>query len=169
MEEPHDTELDRLLSWARARIAKRAACWLITEAEENGTHARVVVPIPGAADDGDWVVWILVRKGSRKAREIMLNNRVTIAGYEPSDLSYLALMGNAALIDERAALRQRWRDEWTVHFPGGAEDSQATFARIDVDGIELCAPGLSREPYGSHYTALTRRGGAADEWTVTSR
>lgn len=167
MEGPHHKELDRLLSWARARIAKRGACWLITEAAEGGTHARIVVPIPGAAGDGDWVIWMLISKRSRKAREIMLNNRVTIGAYEPSDGSYLTLTGNAALIDERAALRERWRDEWTVQLPGGAEDSNAAFVRVDVDGIELCAPSLSPEPYGSHYTVLAR--GGAGAWTVTPR
>ena len=159
-------DVDRLLAAARETMAKVTDCWAATPAANGGVSARVVVPIPAAPDDADWTICFATSAPSRKAREIGRAGWLTLAYQHHPDRSYVALMGRAALVTERATVRARWREAWRLYFPRGPEDRDTILVRLAVDRIELCIPGVSPEPFGGSYAALVRD--AAGMWCIAS-
>jgi general stress protein 26 len=79
---------------------------------------------------------------------------MTLCYQHHPDRSYVVLSGHAALVAERSEIRARWREPWRLFFPGGADD--LVLVRLAVERIELCVPGVSPEPFGIRYAALTR-------------
>jgi general stress protein 26 len=162
----HPTDLDRLLAAARETMAKVHDCWLTTPAADGGINARVVAPIPGLSGDDEWTIWLATNGSSRKAHEIRRAGQVTLGYQHHPDRAYVSLQGRAALIEERAAVRDRWSEEFRPYFPSGPEHPDTAFVRIDVNRIELCVNGVTPEPFGSRYSALERDGDL--HWKIIS-
>ena len=162
-------DVDRLLAAARETMAKVTDCWAATPAADGGVSVRVVVPIPAAPaapGDADWTICFATSATSRKAAEIGRAGRLTLGYQHHPDRSYIALMGRAMLVAERAPIRARWRESWRLYFSRGPEDPDTILVRLAVDRIEFCVPGVSPEPFGKHYAALARD--AAGVWRDVS-
>jgi general stress protein 26 len=154
LEKTNATEVDRLLKATRQTMAKVSDCWAATPAADGGVNARIVQPIDAAPDDGDWTICFITGARTRKAAEIARAGRMTLCYQHHPDRSYVVLSGHAALVAERSEIRARWREPWRLFFPGGADD--LVLVRLAVERIELCVPGVSPEPFGIRYAALTR-------------
>ncbi len=159
-------DVDRLLAAARETMARVTDCWAATPAANGGVSVRVVVPIPAAPDDADWTICFATSALSRKAREIGRAGRLTLGYQHHPHRSYVALMGRATLVTERAPVRARWREAWQFYLPGGPDDPDTILVRLAADRIELCIPGVSPEPFGKSYAALARD--AMGLWRIVS-
>jgi general stress protein 26 len=151
-----DQEVERLLAAARATMAKVTDCWAATPSLDGGVNVRVVVPIASIPGEEDWTIWFATSARSRKVAEIRRAGRLTLGYQHHPDRAYVALIGRAALVDDRRQIRGRWREEWRPYFPGGPEDPVLIFVRLGVDRIELCVPGVTPEPFGSRHAAIER-------------
>jgi general stress protein 26 len=161
---PNRARGDQLLAAARDTVASAPFCCAATPSEAGGVNVRVVGPIPGVSGDEDWTIWFSTLRSSRKAADIRRSGRLTLA-YQ-RDLSYVALIGRPALFEDRAEIRRRWLESWRVYYPRGPDDPDLIFVRMNVDRIELCVPGVSPEPFGSHYSVVERD--ADRSWKVVS-
>jgi general stress protein 26 len=161
--------VDRLLTAARDTMARVTYCWAATPSEDGGVNVRVVGPIPGVSGEEDLTIWIVTSGGSRKAADIRRAGRLTL-GYQhhpdrgPDD--YVALVGHAALVEDRSEIRDRWLDNWRRFFPDGPDDPDVIFVRLNVDRIELCVRDVTPEPFGSRYSAIER--GDDRSWQIVS-
>jgi general stress protein 26 len=81
-------------------------------------------------------------------------------------VDYVALIGRAALVEDRSEIRDRWIEKWRVYFPGGPDDPDTIFVRLNVDRIELCVRGVTPEPFGSRHSVVER--GAERSWKIVS-
>jgi len=160
------TRVDQLLAAARDTVARTPFCWAATPSEDGGVNVRFVGPIPGAQGDEDWTIWFSTLRNSRKAADIRRSGRITLGFQHPPDLSYVALIGRAALFEDRAEIRRRWLENWRVYYPGGPDDPELVFVRIYVDRIELCVRGVTAEPFGSRHSIIER--GAERRWKLVS-
>ena len=158
--------VDQLLAAARAIKTKVADCWCATLSEDGGVNVRVVGPIRGVSGQEDWTVWFLTRRSSRKAADIRRNGRLSLGYQHHPDRAYVTLIGRAALIEDKDEIRSRWIEGWRLHFPGGPDDPDIVFVKVDVDRIELCVQGVTPEPFGTRHSAVARD--AQRRWTVVS-
>jgi general stress protein 26 len=159
-------DVDRLLAAARETMARVKDCWLATPAESGGVSVRVVSPIPGVSGEEDWTIWFATKRSSRKAAEIRRAGRLTLGYQYHPDRAYVSLLGPAVLIEDRSAIRDRWSEGFRPYFPGGPENPDTIFVRVNVDRIELCVSGFTPEPFGSRHSVIERDGDRL--WKIVS-
>jgi len=109
-----------------------------------------------------------LRRGSARARRRIFDAPAcSQLGYQHHpDRAYVALIGRAVLIEDRYEIRRRWLEKWRLFFPGGPDDPDTIFVRMNVDRIELCVRGVTPEPFGSRPSVLER--GDDRSWKVAS-
>ena len=152
-----------LLAAARKTIAKVTDWWAATPAADGGVNVRVVVPIPGLPGEDAWTKWFTTRGSSRKAKDIRRSGRITLGCQHPPERAYVALQGRASLVVDRAMIHSRWSERWRTYFPGGPDDPDTVFVKVETDRIELCVPGSTPEPFGIRHAALER---GASGWRI---
>jgi general stress protein 26 len=148
--------VNQLLAAAGDTMAKVTDCWAVTPSQHGGVNVRVVGPIPGVPGEEDWTVWFATRRSSRKAMDIQRSGLLTLGYQHHHDRAYVALIGGAALIEDRCEIRSRWIEKWRLFFPGGPDDPDTIFVRMNADRIELCVRGVTPEPFGSRPSVIER-------------
>lgn len=138
-----DDNKAKLLAAARQIRARIGDCWVMTAAEDGGAHGRIVVPVPLQPGEDEWTFWFLTRRTSRKVREIRHSGRLTLGYQHAPDRSYVALGGAALVVEDRAIVARHWQESWNTVFPRGAADDDAVVVRVEVDRIEVWAPGVT--------------------------
>ena len=147
-------------------MATVADCWAATSSETGGVNVRVVGPIPGVPGEEDWTIWFATWHASRKAADIRRSGLLTLGYQYHPERAYVALIGGAALIEDRRELRDRWLESWRLYFPGGPDDPETIFVRMNTHRIELCVLGVSPEPFGSRPSVIER--GDDRSWRIVS-
>ena len=160
------TRVNRLLGAARDTMAKVADCWAATPSETGGVNVRVVGPIPGVPGEEDWTIWFATWRASRKAADIRRSGLLTLGYQYHPERAYVALIGGAALIEDRREIRDRWLEQWRLYFPGGPDDADTIFVRMATRRIELCVRGVTPEPFGSRPSVIER--GDDRSWRIVS-
>jgi general stress protein 26 len=156
----------RLLRAASDTMEKVADCWAATSSEAGGVNVRVVGPILGVPGEEDWTIWFATWRTSRKAADIHRSGQLTLGYQYHPERAYVALVGRAALVEDRREIRDRWLESWRLYFPGGPDDPDTIFVRMNTHRIELCVPGVSPEPFGSRPSVIER--GDDRSWRIVS-
>lgn len=165
--EQRERSVERLLAAARGAIAQVPICWVVTAAEDGrGANARAVRDCTadvcggaGAAGADPWTRWFLALPGSRKAAEIRRTGRATLAYQHGSGEAYVALVGRAELVDDRAVVAAGLR---AVDDPDGALAARLVAVRVAAERVEVHLRGVTAEPWGHGRTPLER--GADGAW-----
>ena len=95
---------------------------------------------------------------SRKAFDIRRASKVGLI-FQDADDAFVVLAGRAMLLEGASSMRQLWKDEYNVYFPGEEDRANATFVEVNVGRMELWLRGVTPEPFGMHTTRLERNGG----------
>jgi general stress protein 26 len=148
-----DTVVEKLLAAARDTIAEVPYCWVVTAAGDGGANARAVKAFPNEDREDFWTRWFLTNRIGRKATEIRRAGRVTLAYQHGSGNAYVALAGQAELIDDPQAVETRLR---LVDDPEGALAGKLIAVRVTADHLELHVRGVTAEPWGHGRTFLDR-------------
>jgi general stress protein 26 len=144
----NDEEISLWLAAARETIADLRHCWLATRALDGGANARAVRINPGAPGSDEWTRRFICQRDSRKVSEMRQDPRVTLAFQADTGNAYVALGGQATLIDDRFEMRTMWPPGSDRLFPDGFADSTMIVVRVDVARIEVHVRGITREPFG---------------------
>jgi len=144
--------VERFLAEARSIVAEVTDCWAATPSGNGGVSVRVVVPIAGVPGEEDWTVWFAAGATSRKVAEIRRTGHLTLGYQDMPRRSYVALIGRAAVVADRAVIRARWKEEWRSVFP----DGDAVFVRLETDRIELYALSPPPAPPPRRHSTLER-------------
>ena len=101
---------DSLLSAAREIITETDHCALITADSAGLPHVRTMSHFPFSPD---FVIWFATARNSVKVSEIKHNPKVCVyfSDHVKSD-GYVAVVGKAEIIDDKALLLSKKRDYW---------------------------------------------------------
>jgi general stress protein 26 len=157
--------VDHLLGSAAEKISKLRYCWLLTGAGERGIRPRPMGRLPRDADDDQWTLRFLTDGRSPKADDMRRDRRVRVIFQNDADDAFVALAGNASLVESKPEIRRRWTPAYEVFFPDGPDRSSAIFVTVDVARVELWIRGVTPEPFGLHTTVIERD--ATGGWNLT--
>jgi general stress protein 26 len=157
-------EVSRLLAGAKKTITGIRYCWLVTEAQNGGLNARPMGRLLTGAGENAWIVRFVTDGRSRKASDLRHAAEVGLI-FQHADDAFVALIGEAILIENASEVRQLWKEAYSAYFRGEQDRANAAFVQVDVDRIELWVRGLTPEPFGLHPTTLERDEGV---WRLTS-
>lgn len=148
-----ESQAERLLAAARRTIDEVPYCWVVTAVGDGGAHARAVKAFPNDEREDVWTRWFLTDRMGRKTTEIRQSGRVTLAYQHQSGEAYVALAGQAEIIDEPAAVESRLKE---VYDPNGLLAGRLVAVRVTGERLELHLRGVTAEPWGHGRTWLDR-------------
>lgn len=149
-------DVDRLLGAAAAAIGKVRYCWLLTQAGEGVIRARPMGRVPSDAGEEGWTLRFLTNGRSPKAADMRRFGRVSVIFQNDPEDAYVALVGQASLVEDKDEIRRRWTPAYNLYFPDGPDRSGAVFVAIEVDRLDLWIRGVTPEPFGLRTTVIER-------------
>ena len=155
-------QMDRLLSTAREIMKEADYCFFMTHGESSEINARLMHPFE---PDTEFNVWLGASPNSRKVREILKDNKVTLAFLNPRSTAYVTIVGTAALDSNLELKRKYWRSYWTDMYPGGPDNSEYILIKIIPTRIEFMnfTNAALPQPYGLKPNGLERKNGVWKE------
>ena len=120
-------------------------CALVTVGADGRPEARMMDPFP---PESDLTVWMATNPGTRKVAEMRADRRVTLVYFDRGDPGYVTLLGDARLVDDPAEKLARWKDEWSLYYPGGPEGSDYLVIEFVPQRIEVVSVkyGIADDP-----------------------
>lgn len=152
----HELQVERLIAAARDMIAEVPFFWVVTSAGDGDANARVVKAQPSGTGGDFWTRWFLTPRIGRKSAEIRRTRRVTLAYQHNSGNAYVALSGQAELLDDRAEVESRFQGS-AYDDPEGIVAAGLIAVRVTADHLELHVRGVTAEPWGRGRTLLDRQ------------
>jgi general stress protein 26 len=121
---------DTLLAVAKDIMTQTRFCVLITLDEAGHPRARAMDPF---MPDENWVIRMGTGPGTRKAKDIKKDPRVTLYYDHPSKAGYVVVYGTAKLVDD-PELKTKWfKEEWARFYP----DKEKEYILIAVKPIKI--------------------------------
>lgn len=93
---------------------------------ENVIRSR---PMAVGAVDDDGTMWFVTNDRSPKIGEIAEASSVNVA-FQSSE-AYVSVSGLGTPVEDRAKVRQLWREPWRVWFPEGPDQQDLCLIRVD--------------------------------------
>ena len=105
----------QIIDAARQMMTRTRYCALVTVGGDGHPQAREV---DAFAPDAGMTVWIATSTLTHKAQQMRHDSRVTLYYADHSKAAgYVAIMGRAQLVDDRAEMVKRKRAYWNQAFP----------------------------------------------------
>jgi general stress protein 26 len=99
---------------------------LITRTPDGKLRGR---PMALAQVEADGTLWFATDRDSAKVDELEADPEAAVT--MQSSTKFVSLSGTAQMVDDRAKLRELWKTEWKVWFPGGPDDPSILLLRLD--------------------------------------
>lgn len=93
-------------------------------------HSR---PMYTTQPDEDGTLWFFCEKDSEKVQEIRRNPEVNLGYNSDSQSTYVAVTGQATLVDDQQRIRDLWSEGLRGFFPKGSDDPNLTLLCVDID------------------------------------
>lgn len=158
-----DLRPDRVLERARELLRDAPYVHLATTGVDD-VHVRQVQLL---AVDDDLTAWFMTSPRSRKAAEMRVAGRATLATDDAGTFTAMSAMGTAELITDEAQLQDRWIEELRRFFPDGPTGGDCVLVRVAVERIEVIdfAGGITPPPFGLVPAVAVRSG---DGWELVT-
>lgn len=124
----------QVLSAARDVMKQAHFTTLVTISKDGQPQARVVDP---SDPDPDLTVWIATNPSTRKVAQLRKNPRATLFYFDRASLSYVTLLGSAALIADPAEKQRHWQSQWAPFFPEGPRSTGLVLIRFTPRALEI--------------------------------
>ncbi len=158
-----DLRPDRVVE--RAREVLRTTPYVhVATAGVQDVHVRQVQLL---SVEDDLTTWFMTSPRSRKASEIRVAGRATLAADDAGTFTAIAAMGSAELVDDPVQLEERWIEELRRFYPDGPTGGDCVLIRVAVDRVEVIdfAGGITPEPFGLVPAVAVRSG---DGWELVA-
>ena len=99
-------------------LTKFDTAMLVTQGLDRVQHARPM-GIAKAEHNGD--VWFFTGRSGRVLHEIA-EDPVVLLVFQDERSAYLSMRGNARLVQDRARVKEFWKEAYKTWFPGGIDD-----------------------------------------------
>lgn len=154
-------QTDSMLATARAIMKEADYCFFMSHGDSGEINARLMHPFE---PDAEFNVWLGASPNSRKVREILKQNKVTLAFLNPRSTAYVTIVGTAALDSNPDLKRKYWRSYWSDMYPGGPDHDDYVLLKVVPYRIEFMnfANAALPQPYGLKPNGLQRKDGV---WT----
>ena len=106
---------------------------LCTHGSAGHIHSR---PMGTSEVDEDGYIWFFSDKTSEKIKDIERNPNVCVCYSDPNANTYVCVMGEASVVNERKKIEELWSPALKVWFPAGKEDPNLTLIKIDAHEAE---------------------------------
>lgn len=158
-----DLQPDRVVERAREVLRVKHYVQLATAGAQD-VHVRQVQLLDV---DDDLSAWFVTSPRSRKAAEIRVTGRATLAADDADTFTSVSAIGAAELIDDPVQLQERWIDELGRFYPDGPTGGDCVLVRIAVERVEVIdfAGGITPPPFGLVPAVAVRAG---DGWEVVA-
>lgn len=129
----HEPTRDAIIEAAEAIMVAAPGCALITIGPDGAPQARMMNPFPPEGLS----VWMATNRDTRKVAEMRADPRVTLVYFDAADPGYATLIGRVRLVDDPVEKRARWKDEWSMYYPGGPEGASYLLIEFVPDRLEV--------------------------------
>jgi len=121
------------LKYFRDKINEVKTAMLTTYAAGKGFNSR---PMGTADVDEDGNIWFFTNEHSPKASEISVENTVSLTYSDPKNHTYLSIIAEASLVDDKAKMKELWNPFVKAFFPDGLDDPKLTLLKIEPTDAE---------------------------------
>lgn len=135
----HTDQEAREKVWAMIKDVKVAT--MVTQASHgvgatggNRLRARPMVAVNRDSFHND--LWFFTRIDSGKVEEIAANEQICLSYAEPNDQNYVSISGAAAIVRDKATIKDLWREPMRTWFPKGTEDPEIALIRVVPEAAE---------------------------------
>lgn len=122
---------------ARRIVASVAYPTFITTDLTGRPQARTVQP---QQPDSAWTVWFATNPRTRKVREITRDPRVVLHYFDQPTLSYVALIGRARVVRDRATKDAHWTTAWNAFYAD--RDTSVVLIAVTAERLEIVSTTL---------------------------
>ena len=126
-----------IVAAARDVMAAARYATLSTVATGGQPQSRIVDPL---LPDKEMTVWIGTNSLTRKIGEIRANSQVSLLYFDSKSLEYVALLGTAYVVTDKAEKARHWKPEWAPFYKKGADGSDFALIRVKATRIEVVSP-----------------------------
>ena len=159
-------QADQLLATARSIMKEADYCFFMTHGSSGEIDARLMHPFE---PDAEFNIWLGASPRSRKVREVLKDNKVTLSYISPRSTAYVTIVATASVVTTLELKRKYWRAYWTDTYPGGPDNDEYVLIKILPIRIEFMnfTHAALPQPFGLKPNGVERKDGAWKE--VASR
>jgi general stress protein 26 len=121
------------LKYLQDKINEVRTAMLTTYNPETGFHSR---PMGTADVDENGDIWFFTNEYSPKASEISVENTVSLTYSDTKNHTYLSIVAEASLVDDKAKMKELWNPFIKAFFPDGLEDPKLTLIKLTPTDAE---------------------------------
>ncbi|QXV64407.1 pyridoxamine 5'-phosphate oxidase family protein [Mucilaginibacter achroorhodeus] len=129
------------LDYLRDKVKEIKTAMLTTYSEEHGFSSR---PMGTADIDGDGNIWFFTNEYSPKVSEISMENTVSLTYSDVENHTYLSIVGEAKVEDDKAKMKELWNPFVQAFFPEGLDDPKLTLLKVIPNDAEYWDSSSSR-------------------------
>lgn len=121
------------LKYLQEKVKEVKTAMLTTYTAENGFSSR---PMGTADIDENGDIWFFTNEYSPKASEISVENTVSLTYSDGANNTYLSLVAEASLVDDKAKMKELWNPFVQAFFPEGIDDPKLTLLKVSPTDAE---------------------------------
>jgi general stress protein 26 len=121
------------LKYFRDKVNEVKTAMLTTYSAENGFNSR---PMGTADVDSEGNIWFFTNEYSQKVSEISVENTVSLTYSDIKNHTYLSIVAEAALVNDKAKMKELWNPFVEAFFPEGLNDPKLTLLKITPTDAE---------------------------------
>ncbi len=122
-----------LLKGIRERIKDVRVAMMTTVSTEGRLHSR---PMSTNEMEKDGTLWFFTKEFSEKVDEISRDNTVSLSYADPSNNTYVTVLGEAQIVRDRQKMAELWNVFLKAWFPQGLNDPQLTLLKVEPQEAE---------------------------------
>lgn len=109
-------------------------CMLTTVDESNDLHSRPMSTNGDVDESGN--IWFFTSSNSHKASEIERNPNVNVSFIDSDQQHYISVSGTAALVRDKAKIKELWKPVLKAWFPDGPEQPDVALLKVKIKKAE---------------------------------
>ncbi|RFZ84734.1 pyridoxamine 5'-phosphate oxidase [Mucilaginibacter terrenus] len=115
------------LKYLQDKINEVRTAMLTTYNPEKGFSSR---PMGTADVDAEGNIWFFTNEFSAKVSEISVENTVSLTYSDPKNHTYLSIMGEAEIVENKNKMKELWNPFIKAFFPEGLDDPKLALIKI---------------------------------------
>jgi general stress protein 26 len=121
------------LNYLQDKIKEVRTAMLTTYNPEKGFSSR---PMGTADVDDEGNIWFFTNEYSSKVSDISVENTISLTYSDPKNHTYLSIVAEASLVDDKAKMKELWNPFIQAFFPKGLDDPKLTLIKLKPSDAE---------------------------------
>ncbi|MBD1392109.1 pyridoxamine 5'-phosphate oxidase family protein [Mucilaginibacter glaciei] len=121
------------LKYLQEKVKEVRTAMLTTYTAEHGFSSR---PMGTADIDENGDIWFFTNEYSPKVSEISVENTVSLTYSDGANNTYLSIVAEATLVDDKAKMKALWNPFIQAFFPEGIDDPKITLLKMSPTDAE---------------------------------